>query len=192
MHFNNIVDDSIDNLVTDTLTYCTQFFEKHNPRIYRRIIDNCKNIGSYVLKKDYYMPLTLKRMAYQPYRGAGTTAINRTHQEFCTRGRQTSAVIGRSRARSKPALHLAVVLDNSDLMTAWHKLRCSGARFPARTHHPRLQRLPRSRCSERPATQRPDRSSPSEPLPAQILILKAIKQVRGVIKLRIIRWQMRL
>jgi hypothetical protein len=118
MNISNVVDDSTENLVTDTLAYCAQFLEKHNPRIYRRIIDNCRNIGGDVLKRDYYIPPSLKQMAYQPYRGAGVITVNRTQQEFCTRGRQMGAVIGRSRARSKPALHLAVVLDNSDRMTA--------------------------------------------------------------------------
>ena len=126
MHLNNVVDDSTDNLVADTLTYCAQFLEKRKSRIYRKIIDNCRNIGSDVLKRDYYVPPSLERMKYQPYRGAGIIAVNRTQQEFCTRGRQMDAVIGRSRARSKPALHLAVVLDNSDRMTAWAQARMIG------------------------------------------------------------------
>lgn len=132
MHLNNVVDDSTEDRVTDTLTYCAQFLEKHNPRIYRRIIDNCRNIGSDVLKRDYYIPPSLKQMAYQPYRGAGIITVNRTQQEFCTRGRQMGAVIGRSRVWSKPALHLAVVLDNSDRMTAWAQAEMLGREVPCK------------------------------------------------------------
>ena len=132
MHRNNVVDNSTDDLVDDTLTYCAQFLEKREPRIYRRIIDNCRNIGSDVLKRDYYVPPSLERMEYQPYDGAGIIAVNRTQQEFCTRGRQMGAVIGRSRARSKPALHLAVVLDNSDQMTAWARTRMLGREVPGK------------------------------------------------------------
>ncbi len=132
MHLNNVVDDSTDDLVADTLTYCAQFLEKRKPRIYRKIIDNCRNIGSDVLKRDYYVPPSLERMKYQPYDGAGIIAVNRTQQEFCTRGRQMDAVIGRSRARSKPALHLAVLLDNSDQMTAWARTRMLGREVPGK------------------------------------------------------------
>jgi hypothetical protein len=132
MHLNNVVDDSTDDLVADTLTYCAQFLEKHKPRIYRKIIDNCRNIGSDVLKRDYYVPPSLERMKYQPYHGAGIIAVNRTQQEFCTRGRQMDAVIGRSRVRSKPALHLAVLLDNSDRMTAWARTRMIGREVPGK------------------------------------------------------------
>ena len=126
MHRNNVVEDSTDDLVADTLAYCAQFLEKRKPRMYRKIIDNCRNIGSDVLKRDYYVPPSLERMKYQPYCGAGIIAVNRTQQEFCTRGRQMDAVIGRSRVRSKPALHLAVLLDNSDQMTAWARTRMIG------------------------------------------------------------------
>jgi hypothetical protein len=132
MHLNNVVDDSTDDLVADTLTYCAQFLEKHKPRIYRKIIDNCRNIGSDVLKRDYYVPPSLERMKYQPYHGAGIIAVNRTQQEFCTRGRQMDAVIGRSRVRSKPALHLAILLDNSDRMTAWARTRMIGREVPGK------------------------------------------------------------
>ena len=132
MHHNNVVDDSTDDLVDDTLTYCAQFLEKRKPRIYRKIIDNCRNIGSDILKRDYYVPPSLERMEYQPYDGAGIIAVNRTQQEFCTRGRQMDAVIGRSRARSKPALHLAVLLDNSDRMTAWARTRMTGREVPGK------------------------------------------------------------
>ena len=132
MHISNVVNESTDDLVAGTLTYCAQFLEKRKPRIYRTIIDNCRNIGSDVLKKDYYIPPSLERMKYQPYGGAGIIAVNRTQQEFCTRGRQMDAVIGRSRARSKPALHFAVMFDNSDQMTAWARTRMIGRKVPGK------------------------------------------------------------
>lgn len=132
MHINNVVDESTDDLVAGTLTYCAQFLEKRKPRIYRTIIDNCRNIGGDLLKKDYYIPPSLERMKYQPYGGAGIIAVNRTQQEFCTRGRRMDAVIGRSKVRSKPALHLAVMLDNSDRMTAWARTRMIGREVPGK------------------------------------------------------------
>lgn len=132
MHISNVVNESTDDLVAGTLTYCAQFLEKRKPRIYRTIIDNCRNIGSDVLKKDYYIPPSLERMKYRPYGGAGIIAVNRTQQEFCTRGRQMDAVIGRSRARSKPALHFAVLFDNSDQMTAWARTRMIGRKVPGK------------------------------------------------------------
>ncbi|MEA1944623.1 MAG: VWA domain-containing protein [Euryarchaeota archaeon] len=107
------------DIVSDTASYCAQFPEDNNRRIYQRIIDNCRQISNDVLKRDYYVSPTFEEMAYREYDGTGIIAIHRTQAEFCTRGRQMDAVIGRMRARSTPALHLAILFDNSDSMTAW-------------------------------------------------------------------------
>ncbi len=107
------------DLVSDTVSYCAQFLNSKSPRVYRKIIGNCRDIGRDALKKDYYVPPTLKKMAYRQYDGTGIIAINRTYQEFCARGRRMDAVIGKERVMSTPELHLAVLVDNSDQMTAW-------------------------------------------------------------------------
>ena len=107
------------DIVSDTASYCAQFLEGNNRRIYQRIIDNCRQISNDVLKRDYYIPPTFEEMAYREYDGTGNIAIHRTQAEFCTRGRRMDAVIGRMRVRSTPVLHLAILFDNSDCMTAW-------------------------------------------------------------------------
>ena len=109
------------DLVSDTAAYCVQFMQKSNLRTYQKIIDNCRNIGTDALKRDYYVPPTSERMAYQQYDGTGKISISRTQAEFCTRGRWMDTVVGRGRIRSTPALHLAIIVDNSDSMTAWSR-----------------------------------------------------------------------
>lgn len=107
------------DIVFDTAAYCAQFLENNDRRIYQRIIENCRLIGNDALKRDYYVPPKFERMAYRQFDGTGIIAVHRTQQEFCTRGRQMDAVIGKMRIRSSPAIHLAILCDNSDHSTAW-------------------------------------------------------------------------
>jgi len=118
------------DIVSATASYCAQFLKSKGPEVYRRIIENCRDVGRDALKRDYYIPPTLERVAYRQYDGAGTIAINRTQQEFCVRGRRMDAIIRRTRARSVPDLHLAVLVDNSDQMTAWARSLMLGQNIP--------------------------------------------------------------
>jgi len=118
------------DIVADTTSYCAQFLNSKSPGVYRRIIENCRDIGRDALKRDYYVPPTLKKMEYKQYNGAGIIAINRTQQEFCARGRRMDAVIGKERVMSAPDLHLAVLVDNSDQMIAWARSVMLGRKIP--------------------------------------------------------------
>ncbi len=118
------------DIVADTASYCAQFPKNKSPVVYQRIIENCRDIGRDALKRDYYVPPTFKEMAYRQYDGTGILAINRTQQEFCTRGRRMDAIIGRARVRSTPDLHLAILFDNSDMMTAWARSAMLGHEIP--------------------------------------------------------------
>ena len=118
------------DIVSDTASYCAQFLNSKSPGVYGRIIENCRDIGRDALKRDYYVPPTLKKMTYRKYDGTGILAINRTQQEFCSRGRQMEAVIGKKHVISTPDLHLAVLVDNSDQMTAWARSVMLGQEIP--------------------------------------------------------------
>jgi hypothetical protein len=118
------------DIVSDTASYCAQFLNSKSPGVYGRIIENCRDIGRDALKRDYYVPPTLKKMTYRKYDGTGILAINRTQQEFCSRGRQMEAVIGKKHVISTPDLHLAVLVDNSDQMTAWARSVMLGRKIP--------------------------------------------------------------
>jgi len=109
------------DIVSDTASYCARYTEKPNIRIYQKILENCRHIGNDSLKRDYYVPPTIGRMSYRQFDGTGIVSVDRTQAEFCTRGRQIGAVIARSRTRSTPALHLAILVDDSDAMTAWSR-----------------------------------------------------------------------
>ena len=118
------------DIVSDTASYCAQFLNSKSPGVYRRIIENCRDIGRDAFKRDYYVPPTLTKMEYRQYNGTGIIAINRTQQEFCARGRRMDAVIGKERVMSAPDLHLAVLVDNSDQMTAWARSVMLGRKIP--------------------------------------------------------------
>jgi len=92
--------------------------DPHNTELYDKAVSMCSEIAYLYLKTDYYVPPTVGRLVYRPYTGEGHIHVNRTIQEFCTRGRRTDAIITRKRVKDIRRKHFALIIDGSTVTTA--------------------------------------------------------------------------
>lgn len=101
---------------------CAEFLENlDNNFLYEKIIHECKRFGDF-LKVNYFVPPTIRRMVYRPYEGTGIISINKTTQEFCTRGKRLDSVITKTRVKDVRSLHLAILYDKSRIAQKYHAI----------------------------------------------------------------------
>ncbi|MBN2487576.1 MAG: hypothetical protein JXA98_00960 [Methanosarcinaceae archaeon] len=106
---------SMDGLVSRCIEYS---LDPHNTQLYDKTVSMCSEIAHLHLRADYYVPPTTGRMVYRPYTGEGHVNMNRTIQEFCSRGRRTDAIITRTRVKDIYRKNFALVIDSSAVTTA--------------------------------------------------------------------------
>ena len=88
---------------------------------YDELMMGCRNIGKNLLRLYSLMPSANTRMIYAPYSGSGIISFNKTVTEFSSRGKSLNGVISRYRVRDVKKLHVAIIYDDSDSMTAWYR-----------------------------------------------------------------------
>lgn len=88
---------------------------------YDELMMGCRNIGKNLLRLYDLMPSAITRMIYAPYCGSGIIAFNKTVMEFSAHGKSLNGVISRYRIRDVKKLQVAIIYDDSDSMTAWHR-----------------------------------------------------------------------
>lgn len=110
---------SDETLLDELALMCTNYpSDPYNTEMYDSIVDGCRKIAYSYLRKDYYIPPTVGRITYHPYKGQGNIHVERTIQGFSIHGRNMDCVMGRKRSYDIRRKNFALIIDNSIVTTA--------------------------------------------------------------------------
>ncbi|MCD1295666.1 hypothetical protein CUJ83_11725 [Methanocella sp. CWC-04] len=112
----------------EACAYCTK--DPNDVHAYEDFLNGCRSIGRNFLRLYQIMPPTIERMVYTGYCGNGIISQHKTMSGFCSSGRSLDNVISRYRVRDIKKIHLAIMYDDSNSMTAWWRNQTMAATIP--------------------------------------------------------------
>ncbi|MEM4390066.1 MAG: VWA domain-containing protein [Candidatus Micrarchaeia archaeon] len=79
----------------------------------------CRRIGLHLARAVKLIPPNVRRMRDGPFDGTGNINVYKTMNVFLSRGKDITKIVGRKRVVDARVLHLAVLFDDSNSMSAW-------------------------------------------------------------------------
>jgi len=100
-------------------TLCGSLLHSYDRSTMASFLSSCRKIGLHLARGVRLIPPNARRMRDGPFDGSGNINIYKTMNAFLSRGRDMTKIVGRKRVADARVLHLAILLDDSNSMTAW-------------------------------------------------------------------------
>ncbi|MEM3030342.1 MAG: hypothetical protein QXH27_01275 [Candidatus Micrarchaeia archaeon] len=82
-------------------------------------LSSCRKLGLHLARAVKLIPPNVRRMRDRPFDGSGSINVYKTLNIFLSRGKDITKIVGRKRVVDARVLHLAILFDDSNSMTAW-------------------------------------------------------------------------